>query len=161
MFSDICWDIKSGKIIQEFKNWGKLYKIEFEITVTHQPVSAWTNVFHFTANAENSNYGDRIPAMYININRFEISSAVDGIKNYVFYTSFELGRKYKFIIQQFKASGTYWYEIIKDGKSELKIQNTQPQSFSNVKLYGSNPWVPSFFSSWGSICNVHIDQHEG
>ena len=161
MFSDICWDIASGQIIQEFQNWGKLYKIEFELTVTHRPQIGFTNVFHVTAKEENSNYGDRIPTVYINSEHIQIASAVNGNKDYSFWHRYELERKYKFIIQQFKVSGSYWYEIIKDGVSELKIPNTQPQSFSNVKLYGSNPWWPSFYSNLGTICNFQIEQHEG
>ena len=65
LLTDGCWDIANGKKFKEFQNWGLLYTVEFEITVTNAG-SGWTNVFHFTANENNGNYGDRIPALFIN-----------------------------------------------------------------------------------------------
>ena len=38
-----------------------------------------------------------------------------------------------------------------------KTENTQPESFPNVKLYGSDPWTASFLPTWGNICNIKID----
>ena len=72
---------------QVFQNWGRLFTIEFDIIVTGY-VPGWTNVFHFTAEGNYDNYGDRIPALYIdNINNqgyFHICSAINGNPNYKF-----------------------------------------------------------------------------
>ena len=138
-----------------------MYTVEFDIMVTNS-VSGWTNVFHFTADGNYDNYGDRLPALYINTGEyFHICSAVNGNANYWQNFDFELGKQYQITIRQFKTSReTYWYEIIIDGESRLKIENTQPQSFSSVKLYMSDPWYTSFSSDLGSICNVKIQQHD-
>ena len=131
------------------------------------PSSKWTEVFYFTANGNVDgpwccDYGDRIPAVHINSHKknFSITSAINGNGNYPHRIDIELGKTYQITIKQFKESGRYWYEIIIDGESNFKIENTQPQSFSNVKLYGlSNPWTSTpFTSEYGSICNVKIKQ---
>ena len=55
----------------------------------------------------------------------------DPILNHLLY--FELGKRYHIVIEQ----SWYWYQIIIDGKSILNIENSQPRSFSYVKLYAS------------------------
>ena len=138
-----------------------MYTVEFDIIITNAG-SGWTNVFHFTANGNGPDYGDRIPALWINSDGyFYISSAINGHNDSAQNNDFELGKRYQITIQQFIASGTYWYQIIIDGESMLMIENTQPQSFSSVRLYTSDPWYPSFTSDLGSICNVKIHQEEG
>ena len=49
---------RKGKEIQEFQNWGRLFTIEFEITVTTNMTYGWTNVFHVTADGNYKNYGE-------------------------------------------------------------------------------------------------------
>ena len=148
---------------QVFQNWGRLFTVEFDIIVTSH-VSGWTNVFHFTAEGNKDNYGDRIPALYIdNINNqgyFHICSAINGNPNYRKNFDFELGKQYHISIKQFMDSGINWFEIIIDGESLFKIKNTQPKSFSSVKLYGSDPWYNSFTSDLGKICNFKIQYIE-
>ena len=75
-----------------------------------------------------------------------------------FFYDFELGKKYHITVKQFKASGTYWYEVIIDGESKFKKENTQPQAFPDVKLYTSAPHITSFSSEMGSLCNLKIQQ---
>ena len=144
--------------MKEFKNWGKEYKIEFAIKVDKLPTANWTNVFHFTAHdSNNGQYGDRIPAVFILKNgKAHICSAVNDEKNFCKNYNFELGKKYQATINQFKKDGKYWYEIIIDGKSKFIIENSNPKSFVNVKLYVSDPWHASFSSDLGMIYNVKI-----
>ena len=80
----------------------------------------------------------------------------------------ELGKTYQITIKQFKASGTYWYEIIIDGEPKFKIEIPQPTSFSNVLAYTSDEgillWntneIPEdpFTSDFGSVCNFKVEQ---
>ena len=160
-----CWDVVKGKVVQEIQNWGKLYSVEFEITISNSG-EGWINVFHFTAgDSDNENYGDRISAMWIKRNsgseagRFYIASAISGDKNLDKDYNYELGKKYQITIKQFKDSGNkYWYEIIINAQSIFKIENTAPESFPNVKVYASDPWYNSFSSNLGSVCNLKIQQ---
>ena len=145
-----------------FQNWGDLFKLEFSIKVTKRPTTTWANVFHFTAHGNHLRYGDRIPALWINKGGFfYICSAVSGNNNYCKNVNFVLGKEYQVTIQQLKVSGKYWYEIIMDSVSILKIENSQAQRFSNVKMYTSDPWHPSFTSDLGSITNIREVHGEG
>ena len=155
--------------IQEFQNWGRFFTIDFDIMVTNTTNGSggYSNVFRFTANDENVHHGNytfggRIPALFIKHNQFfHICSAINGNPNYCQNFDFELEKQYHITIKQFMEGGIIWYEIIIDGESRFKIKNTQPKNFSNVKLYGSDPWYKSFTSDLGIICNVKIQYIEG
>ena len=145
-----------------FQNWGDLFKIEFSIKVTKLPTTTWANVFHFTAHGNHLRYGDRIPALWINKGGFfYVCSAVSGNNNYCKNVNFVLGKEYQVTIQQLKESGKYWYEIIIDNVSKLKIENSQAKRFSSVKMYASDPWHNSFPSDLGSISNIRALHGEG
>ena len=150
-------DIKKNQLVKELKNWGKEYKIEFGIKVMKLPKHP-TNVLHISASDNNDkNYGDRIPAVFIHKEGYaRICSAVNDEKNFCKDLNFELGKKYQATIQQLKKDGKYWYEIIVDGKSEFKIENKNPKSFENCKLYLSDPWHATFSSDLGMINDLKI-----
>ena len=115
-----------------------------------------------------------MPSMYVNMDEFSENSCFI-IENYTIdnatYRQYdlELGKTYQITIKQFKASGTYWYEIIIDDESKLKIEIPhQPISYSNVIAYTSHKnfsgipgldiSVDSFTSDFGSICNFKVQQ---
>ena len=146
-------------MVQEYKNWGEIFKIEFDIKVTKLSTKEWMNVFHFTINENLNQYGDRIPTLFINKDgKFYSFTAISGDLSHVVKFDFELEKLHKVIIQQFKESEKYWYEIIMDGESKVKIENKQPQSFSSVKFYASNPWYEPFSSEFGCIGNIKISK---
>ena len=63
------------------------------------PYLTWTNVFHFTASGDNSNDGDRIPALFIkNQNQIGYFQICNGIKNVAIYHEIYIGKVYQFII---------------------------------------------------------------
>ena len=135
-----------------------MFNIEFSIKVNKLPSSTWTNVFHFTADADGGKYGDRIPALYIHKDgHFQFCSAVSGNQK-CNERNFVVGKQYQMAIIQWRnPSQNYMYEVIIDGTSHVNIENTQPKSFPNVKLYASDPWTAgSFTSNLGSLCNVNI-----
>ena len=140
---------------------GEKFKIEFDIKVTKLP-SDWMNVFHVTANGDKSQYGDRIPAVFVySDGKLYIHSAVDGNTMYEYTFEVELGKLYHIIIQHYKGlyGFGYWYEIIIDGEQKVKIENTQHwQSFSNVKFYASDQWYDPFSSEFGCIGKITISK---
>ena len=145
-------------MVQEYKNWGEIFKIEFDIKVTKLPTS-WMNVFHITINGNEGQYGDRIPSLFINKDgKFSSFTAISGSKNHEEKFDFELEKLHKIVIQQFQESEKYWYEIIMDGESKVKIENKQQQSFSSVKFYASDPWYEPFSSEFGCIGNIKISK---
>merc|ERR1712062_504672 len=113
---------------------------------------------HFAVNGkDDGRYGSRIPAVWIEPNkRFYIESAVSGNCCYRKYINHYLGKQYDITIQQTKENGKYWYQIIVNGSTVLKVQNTQPRIFSNVKEYLSDPWYRPFSSDYGTVYNLKI-----
>ena len=127
----------------------------------------FTNILHFSAGgADNTNYGDRLPAVYIKngglLNSYiQIASAVNGNKNHVVDIQFFVGILHQITIRQYKDfHGQHVYQILVDGKSRERIVNSQPKSFKDVKFYASNPWTTSFTADHGSVCNLNIRAHQ-
>ena len=157
-----CWTITKNNLIKTFQNWGDVFNVEFTIEVkslTNLPLGHIANIFQFS----NSLYiGDRLPSLSIRDEELYVYSLVNGVHDYSYSFKYELGKQYQMTIKQVKAvNGKYWYEIIVDGESKLKIENTQPKNFQNVHLYGSDPSSIPFSSDMGSICNVKIHKGEG
>ena len=133
-----------------------MFTIGFLIKVNKLPSATWTNVFHFTADADNGKYGDRIPALYIHKDgHFQFCSAVSGNQK-CNERNFVVGKQYQMIIIQYKRSKKYWYEVMVDSKRQLLVENTDAKNFPSVKFYASDPWKASFSSDLGSICNLGI-----
>ena len=141
--------------------WNKLYRVSFSIKVNKLSNHAWTNVIHFTTGSDQAHYGSRIPGVWIHKSgQFLICSAVSGNKNYCKYFKFSLGKQYDITIEQYKQYGKYWYKIIINDHLKLKMHNTRPRIFSNVKEYISDPWYNPFTSDLGTISNLEIESRE-
>ena len=152
-----CWSITNSNVVKTYQNWGDEFKICFSITVLKND---YYDIFHFSAGGGGVAYGDRIPWVGVYYSQILIDSAVNGYLRTGF--DYVLGKQHQITIQQFKdGDGKYQYEVIVDGVSKVKIENTQAESFSNVKLYAGSPWHGSQFSSdAGSICDVKITPSE-
>ena len=105
--------------------------------------------------------GDSIPSLFIsNDGKFMFRSSVNNNFNHGLDIDFELNTMYNVSIgQQIDEDGKYWYEILIDGDSKLKIENKNHRSYTNVKLYASDSYFDPFITNVGSICNVNI-QHQ-
>ena len=157
LFSGICQVIEKGKVLRMYENWGKYFSIQFDIVVKKLPKSTWLNVFHFTAGGNFEKLGDRIPGLWINKKgRFYFCTSLNNNKDLWKLIDFKLGQTYHVTITQSNISNKFWYEIKIDNETKLKIENSNPQSWSKVYLYTSNPWVDAFTSEFGSICNLKI-----
>ena len=79
--------------------------------------------------------------------------------NYCKNFNFAQGKIYQVVIkQQLEAFGRYWYEIVINGVSILKVENKMVERFSRVKLYASDPWYDPFSKKLGSISHIQILQ---
>ena len=159
-YSGSCPTVRKGSVVETYRNWGDVFSIEFDIVVNKLPRDEWMNVFHFTATNDNCcNNGDRIHAFWVNRGGyFYIISSVNNEGNYQKLVNFVLGKIYRVTIRQVKEGSKYFYEIIVDGKSELRTENRNPKSYPTVRLYRSDPWYDNFSPEFGSICNVKIQQ---
>ena len=115
------------------------------------------NVFHVTIGGNDKQYGDRIPAVWVNEKRFfQIASAVGGDPNNHQDFDFNLNQWYHFeIIQEENSKGEVIYSILMDGFTVYQVFNTLPQRFEKVILYTSDPFYPSF-APFGELRNLNI-----
>ena len=149
-------DITQGLVVKEYKNWGEVYTIQFDIKVKHVP-NTLLNVFQFIVNNDVSGTYGPIPGLWITEDEnFLICSAINGNKDFCESYCFELGKNYQITIQQFKDVEKFWYQILIDGKTKLMINITQPESFPIVNFYASDQWNETFALDFGSISNVRI-----
>ena len=80
---------------------------------------------------------------------------------FVTYFRFVIGEMYHVIIQQLKVGSKYWYRITINSRLKTYIENHNPQSFSNVYLYTSEPFWDSFTNEFGKVCNFKVLQDAG
>ena len=148
-----------------FQNWGDLYSIEFDIVVNKLPSSSVVGVFRFTGTdlGNVGMHGDRIPLLMITkAGKFAFRSSVgDNYGKFGLNFDIVIGKKYHIVIQQLKSGSKYWYKIYINDVLEEKIENDNPRSFPNVKLYTSDSFYESFNKQLGHICNLKIVQGGG
>ena len=115
------------------------------------------NVFHMTIGGNDKQYGDRIPAVWVNEEKFfHIASAVSGNPNFNQNYDYTLNQWYHFeIIQEENSKGEVIYSILMDGFTVYQVVNTLPQRFEKVILYTSDPFYPSF-APFGELRNLNI-----
>ena len=147
-----------GLVRKTYPTWNKVYRVSFSVIVNKLPHGQWTNVIHFTTGGDHKVYGERVPAVWINKGgqSFYIISAISGNRNYYKGYKFSFGKQYDITIQQSKQNGKYWYEILINNILILRVHNTKPIIFSNVKEYISDPWHASFTSDLGTIFNLKV-----
>ena len=123
------------------------------------PATEILNAFLFISTNGNDNGTGRIPSLNIRYDgQFVIkNTALSGYSGKSI--KFEIGETYHVAIEQLKIDSKYWYKIIIDDEVKEKIENTNPQSFSDVQLYTSGLFensVGSFTNQFGSVCNFKI-----
>ena len=108
------------------------------------------NINSFFKGGDDNNHGDRIPAMWIGKNsqnrrRFVIHTSLGNNKNYGMVKKLQQGTKRHFLIHQYHTcDGKDYFEVKREDKSLFKVENTNAQDFSNVKVYASDPWYDTF-----------------
>ena len=115
------------------------------------------NVFHMTIGQNKVQYGDRIPALWVNKAKFfSIGSAVSGNINRVTNFNYNLNQWYHIeILQEENSNGEIIYSVEIDGFTVDQVVNTLPQRFEKVILYASDPFYPSF-APFGELKNLKI-----
>ena len=75
--------------------------------------------------------------------KLHICSAINEEKNHCYNTVTDLptNRYTQINIKQAQnTKGVYFFVVRLDGKEVYRVQNNQPQTFQNLKLYQSDPW---------------------
>ena len=141
---------------------------EFEVTfelMADSFVSSWQSVIHLTINNDIQQYGDRIPAVFIDqTNRIMIASAVNGEKNYYYVSNViaVVGTWTKVSICQGQTEGKLMLKFRIDDTVVHSVENGQPSEFENVKVYAADPWRDTLGGKIrGLRINGNSSCHEG
>ena len=109
----------------------------------------YQNVLHLTIGGDAKEYGDRTPAVWIHPEKgIMISSAVNGTSDYGFFCKKHLPSADKwtrYAVEQVmnEEEEEYVYSIFINDVEKHSGINKQPEAFSNVGVYASNPWDPN------------------
>ncbi|XP_065675442.1 uncharacterized protein LOC136091662 [Hydra vulgaris] len=129
------------KLLTTFKILPKEYVVSLEVFITSS-TDYWVNIIHFTIGGNYGNYGDRTPSIAVINNVMQVCSPVSGIVSYCdFSKELMLNQWIKVRISQLLYNGNYNYTFQVDQETVKTCINTQPQEFTNVKLYASDPWT--------------------
>ena len=171
MPDDNWWsDIQKNNFVKTFHNWGELYKIEFELTVTSLPSVNLTNVFHLSDSSPDDECQNldleckRIPAVFIYLREngkppgIGFHSFFNGFDN-IILRKFEVGKPNQITIQQYRKDGHVYFGLsMNNGTFDFVEENKQPNNFPCIYLYASDPWHAPFTSNFGTLRNVKIQQ---
>ena len=154
---------KKGNLLATIPKLSWSYSVKFDFKPT-QFQSGWTNIIHLTAFGKNMDqYGDRIPAVFLQSssttatkNKLHIYSAVNGDKNHAVSSDavVAVGEWTTIEISQHRDGDSYIYTVKVKGVELESVINTQPREFTNVKVYGADPWQPA---AQGSMRNLVIE----
>lgn len=100
----------------------------------------WTNVIHFTTDHNKGSMGFRLPAIFLYNNKLRISQDVSGKVMHDTDVDFETNKWIILVISSLKKGSSTWYTVTVNGKVIETMIDTAPRSYSNVKLYVSDPW---------------------
>ena len=114
--------------------------------------SDWYNVLRlYSRGIEDgvggSKYGSRIPSftMLPNSTTLSVESALNGNPYHrTFIKNNLLNQFIRFeVTQRYVSGGNYRFSVVVDGDIFFTLINTDARQFYDVKVYASNPWVPS------------------
>ena len=151
-----------GKLLDNLPNWGSVYTIEADITVTKRPVQQRNiNIFYFKPSSYTKYADSLMPAVFLSSAKFVICSTDDlySSANEIFYggfpkeVPFELGKKYHLMIQQIKQNGKTIYTIKVNGNKICSVENFAARTFHCVQVYVSEPSFEAFTSEYGILSN--------
>ena len=151
-------EVRRGKPLDKLSNWGSVYSVEADITVTKRPTKEQNriNVFYFRPSSY-SKYGDSlIPAVFLSSRYFVICSTDDVFNHGGCFSKqfpYTLGKQYHLMIQQIKQNGKTIYTIKVNGNEIFSVENFAVRTFHYVQVYASEPSFEAFTSEYGILSN--------
>merc|ERR1711953_1588592 len=152
-------NVTRNTTIGTLANWGPEYRVAVDIMVHSAgstDVYGYSNILHFTAGADDwtSKLGERIPAIYYHRNPesvFHICSTVGTNGNSCFDYNIEFNKEYHIEFVQANKNGKFYYTVNINGEEIKNEENTNPQSFEDVKVFGGNNFNPASDASYKNL----------
>jgi len=130
------------------KNFGMNFVMSFKLFINKLDTDIeWANILHFTIGDDSTNYGDRIPGIWLSSGaRFFVSSAINGYKDYNKHMDLDVAENewYDFEISQLSTDdGKHVFSCKIDDTVYWTIENENPMNFEDVIMYIGDPWYPA------------------
>ena len=145
-FVNLGATIHRNRLLKTITIWSPSWRITLHIIAYGIVYGYYANILHFTIRGNAGRRGDRIPSIFFipRTTRLFICTfyrrqvCVDTQKSLPLNSEVHLE-----INQLYIGNGEYRYTIIQEGVIIYTVINDDAQQFSNVKVYGSNPWYPT------------------
>ena len=144
---------RKNRILRTIPVIGKVNSVSFSVkrTATQR---YWTSVLHFTTGGNAGRPGYRIPGIFFHTNNLHMCGTVGRNTNYCKNYNLPQNRWANVRIVNSKAGPRYtWYTIYVNGRRILRVKNTIPRVYKNVKVYTTDPWFRPFT---GILKNLRI-----
>ncbi|XP_065680931.1 uncharacterized protein LOC136094806 isoform X3 [Hydra vulgaris] len=134
--------LKKDNLIATLPSLEKTYLVSFKIKPNlFSP--GYKNIIHLTTGGDASDYGFRIPSVYLyDTGKLSIWYATNwySTSEYIVPQSLSLNEWTSIRISQDRYNSIYFFRIYINGTLMIDIKNSFPYSFKNVKVYCADPW---------------------
>jgi len=147
--------VRRNNLIGLIPSWGPYFKISLDLMVFRHSKNIWTSVLAFKANngvTNSKKHGDRIPAIFLHKDGFiGIRSSINGNINYWSNHRIKLQKWHKIIMEQVSIYKKTSFKIWIDGVKVNDIKNSNPRTFSNVKVFAGDNFYPAADASYKNL----------
>ena len=132
------------------------WMVEFMFKPTNYDNPGWTSIFRMTIGGDRENLGDRNPAVFFNPSRglMIVNSLNDNKDDYIDLPAPTIDKWTKIRISQEMVNEKIKLRIFIDEEEKLNAEHSKAVSFTNVKVYASDPWETA---QPGSIKDLSIN----
>jgi len=131
--------VTKDNLVATLPSWGEYFEVSLQIWVeSHKP--GVSELLRFTSTDKDCcSVGDRIPAIFVHSDGYiHVTSQVGTNGNYYKNFNIKLKTWIKVDIKQYPdGNGKAIYEVIVDGKSAVKAENSEPTIYENVKVWAA------------------------
>jgi len=152
-----------NRLIKAFPTYHKEYDLSLDIKPIGV-VKGWGSIIHVTKGDDIGEHGDRIPGIWFSpgTRKPYVCTSIGNNKNHCVTRKTDLPTN-KFtnirVSQAFRPdTNTYWHFINIDRKLVYQVQNPNPISLGNVKVFMADPW---YASAKALVKNVKVSTLQG
>jgi len=153
---------KKNNEIGTIDSWGPLFRVSLDLIINKLTSDKWTSILAFKTNdgtRDMGQHGDRCPAMFLNKDgHIYFVSSVGSNANYATRSkNIQLNKWMRIIIEQTKRNGKVYFTVSVDGQIVHEVENTNPRTFEDVKVFAGDNFYPAPDASYK---NVHWENIE-
>ena len=136
--------LEQSTILETLPALGKEWQISFDFKPANYNTSGYTNILHLTIGGDQEKLGDRIPAIFHHPDKGLIVTTAIG-ENPNSHADLRwappVGQWSTIVLSQLSTGLSTTFTVMVNGGTLFgRGVNAEPQEFSSVKVYASDPW---------------------